>query len=149
MTSTGISAPTTADLAARLRAAVTRLNRRLRSSALGGISPAQASALAMIDRLGTPALNELAAAEQVRPPSMTRLVDALEELGLAKRRVDESDRRCQRVSLTPAGKRELAAIRVRKTAFLEGRLGRLSAVERDTVADAVVILERLSEDPER
>src|SRR6516225_7149627 len=97
--------PTVADLAPRLRAAITRLNRRLRTTSLGGVSPAQASALAMLERLGSPTLNELAAAEQVRPPSMTRLVDALERDGLAVRRVDAADRRCQRVSLTPGGRK--------------------------------------------
>jgi DNA-binding MarR family transcriptional regulator len=134
------------DLAPRLRSAVTRLNRRLRSSALGGISPGQASALAMIERLGSPALSELAAAEQVRPPSMTRVVDALEGDGFVERRVDASDRRCQRVSLTPAGRRALAGIRGRKTAFLEARLSRLTETDRDAVARALPILERLSED---
>jgi DNA-binding MarR family transcriptional regulator len=142
MTTTAVQA----DLASRLRAAVTRLNRRLRTSSLGGISPGQASALAMIGRLGSPALSELAAAEQVRPPSMTRLVDALEDDGLVERRVDASDRRCQRVSLTPAGRRALSNIRSRKTAFLDARLTRLSAEDRDAVARALPILERLSED---
>ena len=144
MTTTPVAPPT--DLAASLRAAVTRLNRRLRSTTLGGVSPGQASALAMIERLGAPALNELAAAEQVRPPSMTRLVDALEGDGLVERRVDASDRRCQRVSLTPAGRRALAGIRSRKTAFLEARLAQLSDDDRDAVGRALSILERLAED---
>ena len=135
-----------ASLAPRLRVAVTRLNRRLRSSALGGISPAQASALAMIERLGSPALNTLAAAEQVRPPSMTRIVDALEADRLVERRVDESDRRSSRVSLTAAGRRELTTIRSRKTAFLEQRLGALSETDRVAVARVLDILERLAEE---
>jgi DNA-binding MarR family transcriptional regulator len=138
-------APVT-DLAPRLRAAVTRLNRRLRSSSLGGVSPAQASALAMIERLGAPALNELATAEQVRPPSMTRIVDALERDGLVQRRVDDEDRRCQRVTLTAAGRKALATIRVRKTAFLEERLAELTDDDLAAVTNALAILERLSED---
>jgi DNA-binding MarR family transcriptional regulator len=144
MTATQVTLPT--DLAARLRAAVTRLNRRLRSTSLGEASPGQASALATIERLGSPALNELAAAEQVRPPSMTRLVDALEGEGLVERRVDANDRRCQRVSLTPAGRKALAVIRSRKTAYLEARLTKLSDEDRDTVGRALSILERLAED---
>jgi DNA-binding MarR family transcriptional regulator len=140
-------APTSvASLAPRLRVAITRLNRRLRSSALGGISPAQASALAMIERLGAPALNALAAAEQVRPPSMTRIVDALEADGLVERRVDETDRRSSRVSLTSAGRRELSTIRSRKTAFLEQRLEALSDTERVAIARALDVLERLAEE---
>ena len=144
MTTTPVALPT--DLAPRLRAAVTRLNRRLRSTSLGEVSPGQASALAMIARLGSPALHELAAAEQVRPPSMTRLVDALENDGLVERRVDAVDRRCQRISLTPAGRKALASIRGRKTAFLESRLSRLSDEDRDAIGLALSILERLAED---
>ena len=146
MMTTSAPAVTSSELASRLRQAVTRLNRRLRTSALGGISPSQASALAMIDRLGAPGVGELANAEQVRPPSMTRLVDALEADGLVARRVDAADRRCQRVSLTPAGKKALAAIRGRKAAFLEARLSRLSAEDRDAVGRALPVLERLAED---
>jgi DNA-binding MarR family transcriptional regulator len=144
MTTTPVTLPT--DLAPRLRAAVTRLNRRLRSTSLGEVSPGQASALAMIERLGSPALNELAAAEQVRPPSMTRLVDALESEGLVERRVDAVDRRCQRISLTSAGRKALAGIRSRKTAFLESRLSQLSDEDRDSIGRALSILERLAED---
>lgn len=142
-----ITTPSTVgELAPRLRSAVTRLNRRLRSSSLGGISPAQASALAMIERLGVPALHELAAAEQVRPPSMTRIVDALERDGLVERRTDEVDRRCLRLTLTNAGRRELASIRRRKTAFLEERLTGLSDADRAAVARAMPVLERLAGD---
>lgn len=144
MTTSPVTLPT--DLAPRLRAAVTRLNRRLRSTSLGEVSPGQASALAMIERLGSPALNELAAAEQVRPPSMTRLVDALESDGLVERRVDAVDRRCQRISLTAAGRKALAGIRSRKTAFLESRLSQLSDDDRDAIGRALSILERLAED---
>ena len=61
-----------ATLAPRLRVVVTRLNRRLRFERPRTGLAGPASALAMIDRLGSPALNTLAAAEQVRPPSMTR-----------------------------------------------------------------------------
>jgi len=146
MMTTSAPAVTSSELASRLRQAVTRLNRRLRTSALGGISPSQASALAMIDRLGAPEVGELANAEQVRPPSMTRMVDGLESLGLVQRRADDVDRRCQRVTLTSAGRRELAAIRVRKTAFLEERLNELTNADRAAVATALGILERLSED---
>lgn len=100
----------------------------------------------MIERLGSPALNTLATAEQIRPPSMTRIVDALESDGLVERRVDEADRRSSRVTLTAAGRRELATIRNRKTAFLEQRLSALSESERLALARALDILERLAEE---
>lgn len=136
-----------AELAARLRVVVTRVNRRLRATSLaGGVSPAQASALAMIERMGDPALRELAAAEQVRPPSMTRIVDALERGGLVERRVDPLDRRSLRVTSTTAGRRELSRIRGAKTAFLEARLASLSHADRAALGRAVAILESLVED---
>jgi DNA-binding MarR family transcriptional regulator len=136
-----------AESAQRLRTAVTRLNRRLRSSSLGGVSPAQASALAMIDRLGSPSLGELAAAEQVQPPTITRLVASLERDGLVQRRVDGEDRRCLRVTLTASGRRELSSIRVKKAAFIEQRLARLEDDELDAVVRVIGILERWSEEP--
>src|ERR1700728_4705194 len=76
------------DLASRLRVAVTRLNRKLRQQALAGLSPAQASALGTVNRLANPTLGELAAAEQVQPPTVTRLVTSLEGAGLVARETD-------------------------------------------------------------
>src|SRR5271165_6663684 len=99
------------ELATRLRVAVTRLNRRLRQQSLAGLSPGQASALGTIERLGTPTLGELALAEQVQPPTMTKVVAAMEEAGLVSRLADERDRRVCRVRTTPAGRRTLQRIR--------------------------------------
>ena len=62
------------EVAGRLRIAVNRLQRRLRQQSLEGLSPAQASALGTVNRLGRPSLGELASIEQVQPPSMTRIV---------------------------------------------------------------------------
>ncbi|MGH9020190.1 MAG: MarR family winged helix-turn-helix transcriptional regulator [Acidimicrobiales bacterium] len=133
----------THDTAARLRRAVTRLNRRLRASALGGVSPAQASLLASVDRLERPTLGELALAEQVSPPSVTRLVRAMEDAGLVACTPDADDRRATRVRLTPAGKREIVTIRRRKTEFLEGALRELSGSDRRRAEDLVAFLESL------
>lgn len=146
MTTTPELAPSLAEAAQRLRTAITRLHRRLRASSLGGITPAQASTLAMVDRLGAPALRELATAEQVQPPTMTRIIDALERDGLVRRTVDAVDRRSQRVTLTPDGRRELARIRSKKTAYLERQLAGLSARDRTRLADALAVLEQLSEE---
>ena len=60
------------EVAGRLRIAVNRLHRRLRQESLEGLSPAQASALGAVKRLGSPTLGELAAIEQVQPPTMTQ-----------------------------------------------------------------------------
>lgn len=134
------------ELAPALRSAVTRLNRRLRASSLGGVSPSQASALATVERLGSPTVGELAAAEQVRPPTMTRVVDALESDGLVTRSPDASDRRCWHVALTPAGRRELASIRRRKVEYLQARLSELDDDAIGRLSSALPLLEQLSED---
>jgi DNA-binding MarR family transcriptional regulator len=131
------------ELAARLRLAVLRLSRRLRQQVAGGVTSTQVSALATVERLGTPTLGELAASEQVRPPSMTRNVVGLEAAGLVRRRVDDDDRRVARVMLTAEGRRVLQRSRSLRTAFLARRLRRLSESERQSLGDLVRLLEKL------
>ena len=136
---------TTNETAARLRHAITRMNRRLRQSALGGVTPAQASMLAAVNRLKRPSLGDLAAAEQVQPPSVTRLVRDMERLGLIERVVDDTDRRCTRVTLTALGRRELAAIRQRKDEFLDRALRALPEEDRRRADELAVLLETILE----
>ena len=133
----------TNETATRLRYAVTRLSRRLRQSSLGGVSPAQASMLAVVSRLKRPSLGDLAAAEQVSPPSVTRLVRDMERLGLIARVVDDLDRRCTRVTITAQGRRELAAIRRRKDEFLERALAALPAADRRRASELAELLETI------
>ena len=133
----------TNETATRLRYAVTRLSRRLRQSSLGGVSPAQASMLAVVSRLKRPSLGDLAAAEQVSPPSVTRLVRDMERLGLIARVVDDLDRRCTRVTITVRGRRELAAIHRRKDEFLERALAALPAAERRRAGELAELLETI------
>ena len=135
------------ELATRLRVAVNRLNRRLRQQSLAGLSPAQATALGMVERLGTPTLGELAAAEQVQPPTMTRLVAGMEESGLLVRLADARDKRVCRVRITAEGRRSLLRIRSLKNAFLTQSLARLDEHERAQTGDLVRLLERLMEQP--
>ncbi len=133
------------ELASRLRLCINRLHRRLRQEALGGLSPAQASALGSVFRLGSPTLGELASVEQVQPPTMTRIVASLQESGMVTRITDDSDRRSARVRITPAGKRNLERIRTLKNAFLVRRLAELSQADQDSSADLVALLEHLVE----
>ena len=143
-TTAGPSAvPDEAALASRLRLAVTRLHRSLRQQADGGLTPSQASALAGVERLGSPTLGELAARESVQPPSMTRIVGALEDLGHVARVVDPSDRRVARITLTPSGEDVLAHIRSLKNAFLAERVAALEPSERAALGDLTALLERL------
>ncbi len=134
------------DLAARMRVAVTRLNRRLRQQSLAGISPAQATALASVNRLGTPTLGELAVAEQVQPPTMTRVVGSMEAAGLVARMGDAQDGRVSRVRLTAEGRRTLERIRTMKTAHLARRFAALEPSERARLAELTALLERLVAD---
>jgi DNA-binding MarR family transcriptional regulator len=137
---------TTAETAARLRRAVTRLNRKLRASALGGVSPAQASMLASIAKLANPSLGDLAVAEQIQPPSVTRLVHDMLGEGLVTCSPDPEDRRCTRVSLSAAGRKELDTIRKKKAEFIEERLLTLNAHDQRRAREAAAFLEALLDD---
>jgi DNA-binding MarR family transcriptional regulator len=138
---------TNEEVASRLRIAVNRLQRRLRQQSLGGLSPAQASALGSVHRHGNPTLGELAALEQVQPPTMTRIVANLADAGMVTREADAKDRRSARVRLTPAGERALERMRTLKNAFLVRRLAELEDGEQHHAAELVLLLEHLLEEP--
>jgi DNA-binding MarR family transcriptional regulator len=134
---------TDAELASRLRLAVTRLHRRLRQHSAGGLTQSQASALASIGQLESPTLGALAARESVQPPSMTRVVAALEALGHVARVVDPADRRVARVTLTDSGRDVLQRSRSLRNAYLADQLRALSPEERQGMGELTVLLERL------
>jgi DNA-binding MarR family transcriptional regulator len=131
------------ETAARLRRSVTRLNRRLRQNSLADVSPAQASMLATIEKLIKPTLGDLAKAEQIQPPSVTRLVQSLVDASLCTRTVDEHDRRAQRVELTTQGRKELQSIRRKKTVWLSSRLEELTSGEQKKAAELATLLEKI------
>jgi DNA-binding MarR family transcriptional regulator len=133
-------------LAARLRLAVTRLNRRLRAEADSGLTASGISALATIGRRGPMPLGELAAAEGVKPPTITATVAALEAEGLVARSADGRDRRVSRVSLTARGRQRLDRARTRKTAYLAARLERLDEVQLEQLDRTVALLELVLEE---
>ena len=124
--------------------AVTRLQRRLRQQGVGGLSPSQSSALTSVAKLGSPTLGELAAREVVQPPSMTRIVGALENMGYVTRVVDPTDRRVARVTLSPQGRAVLDHNRSAKNAYPAQRLLHLTTEERDSLGDLTFLLERLA-----
>jgi DNA-binding MarR family transcriptional regulator len=134
------------ELASRLRVAVVRLNRKLRQQALAGLSPAQASALGTVNRLRNPTLGELAAAEQVQPPTVTRLVASLESAALVARETDDIDRRVVRVKITAEGRRNLQRIRSLKNAYLNRRLAALDPAEQQLAEAMTSLLEHLVAD---
>jgi DNA-binding MarR family transcriptional regulator len=134
------------EAAARLRLVVMRLARRLRQQAPEGVTPSQLSAISTLFVRGPMTLGELADAERVRPPTMTRVVASLEEGGLVERQRDEKDRRCARVALTRTGRTFVERSRTRKTAYLVGRMKKLSAEEVDALGRAIEILEKVVEE---
>lgn len=136
-----------AELASRLRLAVTRLARRLRTQLPGGLSPSQLATLATVEHLGPLTLGELSAAERVKPPTMTKIVAWLEEQGFVSRTVDQSDRRVARVEATPAGLAFLDGSRQQKDAYLAQRLQGLSDDDRRALEQAAGVLERILDQP--
>ena len=143
MTTTTVQTDT--QLASRLRLAVMRLARVLRQKAQDPITPSQLSALVSVERDGPVTLGELAALESVQPPTMTRIVTALEEQALVERTADQADRRVSRLSITAAGRKLLEKNRSRKTAYLASRMRGLSSEEREVLERAAALLERMTE----
>lgn len=135
-------------LASELRFAVMRLSRRLRQHAPEDITPSQLSALSVIVRERRLTLSQLAEAERVQPPTITRVIDSLERKGLATRVPSDQDRRVAFVEATQAGAALVETIRRRRDAYLARRLRTFSAEERALLERAARLLERLIEDPE-
>ena len=134
-------------LAARLRLGITRLARRLRQEAEAGVTPSMLSALSAAERQGPLTMRDLCHAEQVQPPTMTRIVAALVEAGLVVREPDPADGRVAWVTVTQDGRRLLERSRRRKEAYLAKALRGLDEEELRTLESASDILERLIDMP--
>jgi DNA-binding MarR family transcriptional regulator len=133
-------------IAERVHSAALRLLRRLRKSDTAmGLSGPKSSALSVLVFGGPQTLKDLAAAEQVRAPTMSRLVAELEAEGLATKTEDADDRRALKIAATAKGKALLEAGRERRLEVLTKQVGSLSAEERKVLARAAAILVRLNE----
>jgi DNA-binding MarR family transcriptional regulator len=142
----GASRVGAAALAAELRVALMRTVRRLRAEKSDAdLTDAQYSVLAVLDRLGPTTPGELAAVERVQPPSMTRTVAALAELGLVTRTEHPADRRQVLVTLTESGAATVRETRRRRDAWLARRLAALTPAERDVLTRAAEILRRIAD----
>jgi DNA-binding MarR family transcriptional regulator len=131
-------------VADRLHSAAIHLLRRLRvkDDALG-ISAPRLSALSVLVFTGPRRVGELAEAEQVEPPTMTRLVDGMERDGFVARDPDPKDGRAVIVRATPKGVRALRKGRSRRVEALAEGLRSLPAEELRMLAEGVAVLERL------
>jgi DNA-binding MarR family transcriptional regulator len=142
------AADKTADLADRLHSAAIHLLRRLRrEDDASGLPAPQLSAMSVIVFGGPITLGALAGAEQVRPPTITKLVAVLEEQGLVEREIDPEDRRVVRVRATARGARLLYEGRRRRVASLAESLSVLPGGDRAALATAIPILEKIARAP--
>jgi DNA-binding MarR family transcriptional regulator len=118
------------------------LRRVAREDPASGLSAARLSALSVLVFGGPRTLGELAAAEQVRPPTMTSIVRGLEQAGLVRREADPTDGRVARVQATAKGERVLQQARSRRVGSLAERLAALSPSEVARVHEAAELVER-------
>ena len=139
----GASRPRERDVADRLHSAAIHLLRRARrTDPLTGASPAQLSALSVL-MSGPKTLGELAAAEQVRPPTMSRLASEMERVGLARKVADRSDARIVRVHATRKGLWALSRGRSMRIAAIEHLLKQLDRQEVAEIDRALGTIERV------
>ncbi|WP_370944928.1 MarR family winged helix-turn-helix transcriptional regulator [Amycolatopsis sp. cg5] len=132
-------------LASRLRLAVVRLNRKLRAQRAGeGVSLTQISALSTLHKCGALTPGQLAAKEGVQPPSMTRVIAALEERGYVERRPHPTDGRQAIVEVSAAGHAYVQETISAREAWLDEKLAELSAEERVTLSRAAEIIDRMA-----
>jgi DNA-binding MarR family transcriptional regulator len=140
--------PEASAIADRLHSAAIHLLRRVRKQdAATGEGPARLSALSVLVFGGGPmTLGQLAEAEQVRPPTMSRIVSGLEHSRLAERMTDARDARRVRIRATPSGERLLHEGRRRRIEYLARHLDGLSRKELATLEEAIQLLEGILRD---
>ena len=132
------------DIANRLHSVAIHLLRRVRQEdPLTGLSPARLSALSVIGFGGPRTISELAEAEQVAVPTISRIVAALVAEELVERQVDERDRRTIYLTVTPKGMQVLREGQRRRTTQLGHLLAQLTPAEQETIAQALSSMERV------
>jgi len=131
-------------VADQLHSAAIHLLRHLRKEDdASGLSAPRLSALSVVVFGGPVTLGQLAKAEQVKPPTMTRIVTGLEKGGLLRREGDPRDRRLTRIYATPKGEKVLQAGRDRRVELLAGAVERLDATELAELGRGTQLLSQL------
>jgi DNA-binding MarR family transcriptional regulator len=133
----------TTELATKFRFALFPLVRQLRHHNVD-LTASQASALATISRRGPLTVGELAKAEHVSSPMVTKIAKALEEEGLVTRTDDPTDKRITNLAITKEGERRLERSRSRKNAWLAKQFQNLSPDELRAIEAVIPVLERIS-----
>jgi len=137
--------PTAPALAGELRIAVGQASRRIRAErGAKGLTDPQFTVLAWLNKQGPMTPGQLADAERIQPPSMTRTVNSLVELGLVQKDEHPTDGRQVVVSLTVGGRAEVVETRRRRDAWLTERLKGMTKEERQLLADAAELLRRIA-----
>jgi DNA-binding MarR family transcriptional regulator len=135
---------TNAELASALRLALLRAARRLRSQKVNtAVTMSQLSALATVKKCGPLSAGEVAAIEQVQPPSMTKILASLEASGWIERVAHPDDRRQSIISVTTAGQDLLAEETRARDEWLAKRLVDFTPEEREQLCKAIEVLDRL------
>ncbi|MBB4766884.1 MarR family winged helix-turn-helix transcriptional regulator [Actinoplanes digitatis] len=136
---------TAEQLAISLRESITRLNRRLRQArAVGDLTFSQLSALTSLQLAGAMTPRELADVERVQPPTMTKIVGKLEDLGLVARTPHPTDRRQVILAATEQGRVVYAQFEKARNEWLALQLAELTPDERDTLERAAQILRQVA-----
>lgn len=146
MTSPTAPAVDLTEIAAALRLGVGRLSRRMRQESSLGLSLTQIGILATLDLRGPTTLGDLATAEKVAPPTITKAVADLARTGLVEKVPDPDDRRVCRAVLTATGRRDVQRMRRRREEWLASRLAELSPADAARLAAIVPLLDQLSRD---
>ena len=136
-----------ADEAVRLRRAINRLARRFNTSATDeGLTPTQASVLALIAARGPIVIGELQRLEQINPTMLSRVVGRLDEIGLIVRTPDPDDLRSASLVATDEGRRAHERILAQRAQTVSLSAKRLTPDEYDRLIRALPALERLADD---
>ena len=124
-------------------AAIHLLRKLRREDSQSGLNSPRLSALSVVVFGGPVTLGDLAAAEQARPPTMTRIVDALAELRLVTKTRNAEDGRSTHITATHAGTKLLMRGRERRVRALATQIAQLNREQRTTLQDAAKILKHV------
>jgi len=136
-------------LAADLLATVARINRLATQQVRLEVPYAQARLLSTIEDRGAARISDLAILDHCSQPTMTSQVRRLEDAGLVSRTTDPADARAVLISITPEGVATLARVRIDRAAVIDPYLERLGNADRQTLADAVRVMQRLLDDAQQ
>jgi DNA-binding MarR family transcriptional regulator len=127
----------------RLRVAFLRASRRIRANSVGGLTPSQFAMFVSVVKYGPCTISHLAELEHVKAPSASKIVAALEGLGLVERRDDPADRRCSVIVATRGGLDYFDDVRIAGRSWLAARVSMLGADDVALIDAALPALERL------